>query len=907
MTEFPFEALESADLVVGAVYRGGEGHTVENEPLHRLLGVGNVGGFRRVGPWEAPHFVVLYSSFENQDWPDSIDEATGVLTYYGDNKKASKGLLDTPLRGNRILEAAFKRLEGDRSGVPPFFVFGKVGSGRDMAFKGLAVPGGPGIESADALQVVKSWGSGGRFENYEAKFTILDESVIDRRWLEELRKGNGLGEHCPEAWRRWRLADTSTDSGVTSAPTAIAAVRVARPEGLGVSQEADGEGALRERLELLRGLSFGGKNVAWAPGMKGLDRIPKAPPPAGAAEAMEWLEGRLQSEEAGQAMVFLVGGPGNGKSYLTAGMVEDLPEINPRDIGRHYRKYEYQTRNRRLLLVNDATIDLKTQSGESLARDIDLAMEDGAHVVVNVNRGVLVTELADPGEPGPGRAIVEWLDKRHPVSENTEIEAGADCQLMPRAKGQYLDACTVTYQGRGVDVIAVFMDSVSLMERRPTCAVRDEPEEVLVELDEYKVGRFFESSGETPAGDLFERIVDSPFGAPEGGGLDPISANFESLAQPVVRAGLMKVLRASEIMASSRLTYRDLWGVIGQTFMGILSERSGGKDPIGWLQANQPAHDMDPMDRLKATLKLAQLRFHQAVYMADGWVGDDEDYKVDSPVISKKLRQADPARDLRPGWRDQGTGGWSTPIVEAFGGSGDHASPLKGLEEAIGNDDDPAIVAITSFDRDLDDCIVEELAGRMGDNQKRSLLQWYGSYLARLYATAHGIPAFADEVNAWTQVWSRGKANRYAEQGNFGKSLRTLLFPSYSGGANNDQRLLLPVFDSRVEPLIDYDEDPRLVMAIQGATKRFAWDVEGDSIVLTLDLGSGKSVELDFDFAVVREALACTQDAVGATYQSHVADPRIERFRTALLDPSGHVGELCVVNGTDLYPLEVGG
>ena len=100
MTEIPFEALEDADLVVGAVYRGGEGHTVENEPLHRLLGVGNVGGFRRVGPWEAPHFVVLYSSLENQDWPDSIDEATGVLTYYGDNRKAGRGLLDTPLKGN---------------------------------------------------------------------------------------------------------------------------------------------------------------------------------------------------------------------------------------------------------------------------------------------------------------------------------------------------------------------------------------------------------------------------------------------------------------------------------------------------------------------------------------------------------------------------------------------------------------------------------------------------------------------------------------------------------------------------------------------------------------------------------------------------------------------------------------
>lgn len=907
MEEVPFEALASADLVVGAVYRGGEGHTVENEPLHRLLGVGNVGGFRRVGPWEAPHFVVLYSSLENQDWPDSIDEATSVLTYYGDNRKAGRGLLDTPLKGNRILKAAFESLEGDRSGVPPFFVFSKVGSGRDMVFKGLAVPGSPGVDPADALQVVKNWGSDGRFENYEAKFNILDESAIDRLWLEELREGDDLGEHCPEAWRRWRLAEASTDGRVASASDARASAPVVLSEGFGVSQEAGSEGAFQEHLELIRDLSFGGRKVAWAPGMKGHSRIPKAPAPAGAEEAVAWLRGRLQSEEAGQALLFLVGGPGNGKSYLTAGIVEDMPEINPKDPGRVYRTYEYQSRNRRLLLVNDATIGLRTQRGESLVGDIDLAMEDGAHVVVNVNRGVLVEELAVTGDMGPGRAIAEWLNKRHPVPEDTRIDAGADCELTPRAKGQYLDACTVRYQGRVVDVVAVFMDSVSLLEQRPTCKVRDEPEEVFVELGAYKVARFFEPSGGTPAGYLFDHIVDSPFSAPEGVGLDPISANFESLAQPVVRAGLMKVLRASEIMASSRLTYRDLWGVIGQTFLGVLSERSGGKDPIKWLQEHQPTDGMDSMGRLKATLKLAQLRFHQAVYMADGWAEDDEDYKVDSTVVSKKLRQADPARDFRPGWLGQGAGGWSTPIVEAFGGTEDHSSPLRGLEEAIGNDDDAAIVAITSFDRALDDCIVGALGGGMGDSQKRSLLRWYGSYLARLYATAHGIPAFADEVDAWTQVWRRGNVNRRAPQGEFGRSLRTLLFPSYSVSANTDKRLLLPIFDSRVEPLIDYDQNPRLVMAIQGDNQPFEWTIEGDSIILNLGLGGEKSVELDFDFAVVREVLACIPEAVGATHQSYVADPRIERFRTALLDPSGAQGELCVVNGADVHPLEVGG
>ena len=905
MEEVPFEALASADLVVGAVYRGGEGHTVENEPLHRLLGVGNVGGFRRVGPWEAPHFVVLYSSLENKDWPDSIDEATGVLTYYGDNRKAGKGLLDTPLRGNRILKAAFESLDSDRSGVPPFFVFSKAGSGRDMVFKGLVVPGSPGVDPADALQVVKNWGNDGRFENYKATFTILGEPAIDRRWLEELREGNGLGEHCPEAWRRWQLADSSTGAHAASPSVPLISARTERSGEAGVAQETDSEDALRKRLDLLRDLSFGGRDVACDPGMEGLDRVPQAPSAAGAEEAVAWLQGRLQSEEAGQALLFLVGGPGNGKSYLTAGIAKDLQEVNPSDRAQAYRTYEYLTQNRRLLLINDATIGSRTvRRGESLINDIDQAMEDGKHVVVNVNRGVLVEELADLGAVGPGQAITTWLNKRHPVPEGEQIDAGPGCVLMPRGKGHYLDACTVRYQERVVDVVAVFMDSASLLEQRPSCEIRDEPSEVLVEPKDYKIAIFSNESVATPAGDLFEAVANLPSGVPQGFGLDPISANFESLAQPEVRAGLMKVLRASEIMASSRLTYRDLWGVIGQTFLGALCEREDVKDPIKWIRENQPTEGADPLDRLMATLKLAQLRFHQAAYMADGWVEDGEDYKVDSPVIMK-LRHADPVRDLRPGRANQETEGWSTPIAEAFGGIQDHGSPLRGLEEAIG-EDDAATAAITSFDRALDDCIVDVLAGTLADNKKRSLLRWYGAYLARLYATANGIPAFAAEVQEWTKVWTRGKLSSNSPQGEFGASLRTLLFPSYSTRANVDPRLLLPIFDSRVEPLIDYEENPRLVMAVQGRQERFNWTIEGDSIVLGLDLGAQHSVELDFDFAVVREALACIPDGVGATHQSHVADPRIERFRTAFLDPSGTHGELCVVHGADLHPLEVG-
>ena len=126
VVEFAFDSLEGADLLVGATYRGGPGTKTGDDPLSRLLGVGNQGGFRKSGPWQNPSFVALYTTGDDPDWPDAIDPATQRLTYYGDNKKAGADLLDTSLKGNQVLKAAFARLEGDRSGVPPFFVFMKA-------------------------------------------------------------------------------------------------------------------------------------------------------------------------------------------------------------------------------------------------------------------------------------------------------------------------------------------------------------------------------------------------------------------------------------------------------------------------------------------------------------------------------------------------------------------------------------------------------------------------------------------------------------------------------------------------------------------------------------------------------------------------------------------------------------
>lgn len=210
---FPLETLGSCDLVVGATYLSGDG-SLADEPINRLLRCGNQGGIRTRGRSGARALVVLYTTFADKDWPDSLDEAQGRLVYYGDNKSPGHELHETPKGGNIVLREAFEALHvrpDRRSQVPPFFVFSKAERSRDVRFEGLAVPGGAGVtESEDLVAIWKTTGTK-RFQNYRAIFTILNETSISRSWVDEVVAGRGsLAPGAPPAWRDWVVAGNYT-------------------------------------------------------------------------------------------------------------------------------------------------------------------------------------------------------------------------------------------------------------------------------------------------------------------------------------------------------------------------------------------------------------------------------------------------------------------------------------------------------------------------------------------------------------------------------------------------------------------------------------------------------------------------------------------------------------------------
>lgn len=192
--EIEFEKLDVSDLMVDAVYKGGTVGGKGAEVLSKLMpGCSNSGGFRKVMRKDGsglPAYVVLYTSMQELAWSDYLDEETGIFRYYGDNRNPGRAILDTPRKGNQLLEFVFGCLnskDGSIRNIPPFFVFKKTGRGWDVQFLGLAAPGNPHISPDRDLVAFWRTLDEKRFQNYEAYFTILQTPcAISKEWIHAL-------------------------------------------------------------------------------------------------------------------------------------------------------------------------------------------------------------------------------------------------------------------------------------------------------------------------------------------------------------------------------------------------------------------------------------------------------------------------------------------------------------------------------------------------------------------------------------------------------------------------------------------------------------------------------------------------------------------------------------------------
>lgn len=153
-------------------------------------------------------YVVLSTTLDINEWPDKIIKQTGDVFYYGDNRD-NKKKIDERL-GNQILTEIFNCAHDDakRKNMPPILLFQTknkadiVGSKTGYSkFLGLLVPGSTDSALTDLVQEWRVNDEGDRFPNYRARFTVLNVSVISRKWLQERIENSDRSDSlAPREW-----------------------------------------------------------------------------------------------------------------------------------------------------------------------------------------------------------------------------------------------------------------------------------------------------------------------------------------------------------------------------------------------------------------------------------------------------------------------------------------------------------------------------------------------------------------------------------------------------------------------------------------------------------------------------------------------------------------------------------
>lgn len=674
---------------------------------------------------------------------------------------------------------------------------------------------------------------------------------------------------------------------------------------MGVPMALNNEG-LWKTLGSLWDRATGGSDVAARPDRTVDDVWPSATRPPGVAAALDWLGSETPS--AVSRILLLVGGPGAGKSHATAAAVRGMTMTSTPEPGLAHRVYEYRDGRRKLLVVNDATIS-DSRDGTPLVSDINGALFPTANgslrtdVMACINRGVLIEELSllgsDPrASETAGALVVAWLAR-----DDTSF---GEFTLESRSVLQYARSANLNHNGRPLaHLVVIFVDECSLFEASPELEI---VEDRIRERTDYRIRRLAERASLTagnshiPAADLLVGVLDTIDASwtnqtPTSGGLvDPLLANVECLKSSIVRSSLLTLARSAELASSSRMTYRELWGFIARALVGNAPERLP-KDRLGhFILENQP-QNTDALEDFQAIMRLSSLRLTQGIFGAGEDSRSPEGAGRD-PVL-RIMVVVDPILDALPGNApNDPRKGWADPVHEAFASQASGSSPLASLVKAIrteGGAYDHFIEIVSDFDWSVDRAYMAVMADdSLGDSIRHKVCSWYGAYLTRLYAAGLGIPAFRREVDALIEAMV--SAPHLPDV--LLKPLKTLIRPRRRL-RDGESEALLPLFDSRTEPIVGHLVEPKIAVRVEEPSLKT--EARGsEQVFLQLWREAELQGQINIDFALVREALSCVEDQTGVTNLVDVTAPRLERVRSSRLRSDLLKGaEVRIASGTE--------
>jgi hypothetical protein len=653
---------------------------------------------------------------------------------------------------------------------------------------------------------------------------------------------------------------------------------------------------------------------------------------------------------------FLVGGPGNGKSealrYLAGALLDGegrdyvlqpraagspVPRVVPLDWP---SKAAHLVPGLEIAFLNDASIPRAEALGNGKPGSLLLDLMDGIERLLrnatpvvlfcNVNRGILIEEqnalsrsatLLQKRSGELAASVIRWLVNPPNVEPSTPsvkdlvgVETLVAIDPMKPFYGQFRLSLAVDGASYDVIVHAVFLDVLSLLEPTPgtpgnAIDFSGSPPHVAPYTP---FGSFTDGGADrdrTIAGQLLQDFV-APAKWQHGGCINPtdqqlcdafqvcpLAQNAHWLQEGKLRQRFLDVLRAAEIAAGRRLTYRDLLGhialaIIGQPEQAWLT----GISPCRWVEeklkavdngikaaaaglithriyANLfPSPDKRAWKRARSKAKQGDTVYGVAI---EGMTSANEAGRVQA--FERAFNDIDPARDTES-WN--GVRSQVLDAIEAL----DVIPPSSALANLCGNtakaaESDLEII----LDRILRDEIIGELTGSNREATRRAnlLRKWRCTLLLRQVGLALGHVAFAPALNAWLAEQENALQGRPSLQ--LGHGIQALILPPSAGP------FLLAPFRPRTFSLTEHRPASSLLVPVSLNDLRVEIVPRGDTLVAEVRVLGAKGVaeviaSLVIDLAVAREAiLHTTGDTTAFTEIGESAFARIERARASLI------------------------
>jgi hypothetical protein len=526
---------------------------------------------------------------------------------------------------------------------------------------------------------------------------------------------------------------------------------------------------------------------------------------------------------------------------------------------------------------------------------------EGQHAALNTPEGKLASEL------------VRWLAKppAESVLGNGSIETTVGVAPLAPQYGQ----CKLTLPGnRRIVIHAIFLDVLSLLEPRPgegqpVVDFSSAPPLVASYRTLGSLRSMHVSRDETTAGRLVKEFMqdDKWLG---GGCRDPATGeaceafptcpfaqNASWLRHDSLRQRFLDAMRAAEIAAGRRFTYRDLLGHVSLALLGQPEEAwLGGTSPCKW-SSQQKQHAAEGKKQSAVALQFHRLYVNLfGSGLAESKLFSERAVGVDSVFGAVKARRErsgeatriqsferafqdiDPACDTDP-W--DGMRGKALDAVESL----DVQSPSEQLSQW------PGIPAETlcKIEFDLDHLLREEIISELTNGSRpsarrvRALRRWRSTLMLRQVGLALGNLNFGTAIHAWLAEQENALCS--GPRMKLGDGLANLIIP-----LQVNQRAFLAPFRPRTFCLSQLPPDTVLVSV---ATTDLVVVVrpQGDTLVAEVQLSRARERKapqtlagLVIDLAVAREALLHGDgDVRSFTEIGYTAFARIERARASLI------------------------